>query len=322
METRPLSFLVASDSFELVILTRDRPELLKKTVYSALKQTCPIPFKIIISDNSVCEETQIIVNELWPQIEYRRFHDLPAAVHFSSAIKLCASTYLMLFHDDDIFLDNCIWSMINAIQANPGFSAVACNARLISDQSLTRLTMFRAKRNDRLLSICSQRHLIARYIDSAKGSICPFPSYIYRSSCIDSSLLDYASSVAGKHWDLVFLLSVLNRAPFLWISRPLVAYRIHNGQDSFTHNVKDWMSLMRHLYSVYDLPRRSLVTLNYKANFYRKALRLRPFDIFSRGVSRRTVLARMSFLLICKRLLLDPRYLCSVISVYLNRLFL
>lgn len=298
-------------SLELVVLTRNRPKLLEQTIISALSQKSPVPVSLIISDNSSTNETERICAKHWPHVRYRRYLDVPQEVHIRSAIDRCKSTYLMLFHDDDILLANCIDTMVCALQENPGAAAVAANAFLLKQDKLTPNTFLCQQRQPTIIH--SPRELIDRYFDFTKGGIAPFPAYIYRRECISGSYFN-PRLAGGKYADVSFLLRIIESGSFIWIHTPLVAYRLHPGQDSASISFLDWFQLIQYVTRRYHLDSRDRVLLDYKARFYRSTFKLGSRSLFSKNARRRR-LARLCFAIIGFRLLVD--YRCSLYQLHL-----
>lgn len=225
----------------IYILSYKRPNYIVEAIDSILAQDYD-SFDVAVSENSPDDS---MVKFLQSQPRYKNlniikrspsFPSLPHINHLLSESK--KYEYAMLFHDDDALLPQAVSKMMKAITANPNLAAVASNALVIRDTTLTD-NLFIPNLNKDLL-IKNQAQMIKRYLFR---SLChaPFPSYIYRTSKLGHNILD--SNDGGKHSDTSFLVKLLKNGNILWLAEPLIKYRYHATNDSAIVNLKEVFSL-------------------------------------------------------------------------------
>ena len=248
---------------QIYILCRDRPEFAIKAIQSVIKSSNS-KAEVIISDNSESDSIQKICHERFPFIRYiRRSQPRTGSRHFKAILDEATSEYLVLFHDDDIMLPNYISTLLPFIEANPLISAVGCNAEIIDIDGKATGKFFLRNLKEPLF-ITNADQLIDSYIRPT--GIAPFPGYMYRRKYIHSSFINYKHG--GKYSDVSFLLKMLQRAPIVWHSEPLIHYRNHEANDSATESISDRLSLIRYLITQEDFDRKSLEIRYFKFNYW------------------------------------------------------
>lgn len=259
--------------------------MLEQCLASVLKQKANFAWKLIVSDNSQSECTSQWLAKQFPEVSTRRYYSIPVEAHFRDAINKACADYVMLFHDDDILLPNCIQILANKLDQNKNLAAVCCNAFISLGDQLTNRTMLRGASKD--LQICSSSELVKRYLDFWEGGVAPLSPYVFRRSALKAEYID--GSTGGKYSDVTMLLNVLANGPFLWLAQPLAIYRIHEGSDNFNYAVHDKLRLLRTLQNSYGLRKNSFLCLSAKADIYQKAFLLRPnpTSIFSSSLSQK-----------------------------------
>lgn len=221
------------------ILTHDRGEMLLETIESVLNQTCH-DFKFVVSDNSSNDETQKLLKErnLIGQFEYRkRDKEYPSFEHFNLCLSEVDTKYFVLFHDDDIMLSEYVETMYNAINGSE-YVAVGCNAyKLQENDTKTRFSSIRIKKTFK-----NKAELTYFY---SKFDVVPFPSYIYSKEKITTKLFE---NNLGKYSDVLWIISLIELSPILWLPKSYMLYRIHSGQDSLTFDLLNQYKLAKYLY--------------------------------------------------------------------------
>lgn len=215
------------------VLSHRRPELVKSAVDSILSQDYP-DYHLIISENSpddsVCSAIQAYSGDKRVRI-VKRQPNLQALEHFNQVLSEAQQyEYAMLFHDDDIMLPGCLSALVKAMNNNPNLSAVSGNAFFIDHAVLSNRLYNPFLRKNRILN--SHRQLIMSYLVRSV----PFPAYLYRTKHIKNLILD--KTIAGKYSDSAFLVGCIKKAPFLWLSQPLIGYRLHSTNDSVDLDLK------------------------------------------------------------------------------------
>lgn len=226
------------------VLTHNRGVLLLETINSILNQTCH-DFKFVVSDNSSDDSTKqlLIQNNLIGKFDYRkRDREYSSLDHFNLCLSEVDTSYFVLFHDDDIMFPEYVETMYNEI-SNGDYVAVGCNAYYLMDTTKTKKRMFKSRNN----YIISEKKMLAEQY--CKGNIVPYPSYMYSKR----KLLDLKfHNDVGKYSDVTWLLNVLEKGKFLWISSPLMYYRSHCGQDSQDFDYRNQLKLVKKLFKFCD----------------------------------------------------------------------
>lgn len=220
---------------QIVILTRNRSDLVTKTLRSILKQTFK-DIQVIISDNSTDNCTYQTIIQQFPHISNLRYvRRIPCFQdffqHANKVISEIESEYFMLFHDDDLMLPDLVKKSVEALDKNKELTAVASNAYNI-DINDNVLGKFSKKK--KRLHIDSVETLIPLY---ANNNSLPFPSYMYRTSKIKKLLFD--SQKGGKYSDSCFILDLLDYGDILFLYDFYgMLYRRSDFQDSHFMDVK------------------------------------------------------------------------------------
>jgi hypothetical protein len=230
---------------QIYILSRDRPNLLREAIDSALKQNHSlIKFEIIISDNSENDDVYKMVNRNYTQknIKYiRRSPPLPAKEHFQLVVSELDAKYTVLFHDDDILHPDYVRVMSSFLK-NDNIVAVGCNAMILMGDTLSS----KKSMSDFSPSIKfnNEKEFLERYLPGSGGSS-PFPGYMYRTKYLKQAFLNIP--IKGKHSDAAMLSSLLNYGEIVWLEKPLMYYRVHDSNDSVVENISDRLALFHYM---------------------------------------------------------------------------
>lgn len=211
------------------VLTHNRGEMLIETIDSILCQTCH-DFQFVVSDNSSNDETKKILEErnLIDRFIYRkRDHEYSSLDHFNICLSEVNTNYFILFHDDDVMMPNMIELLYNEAISN-SFVAIGTNSYFIRNHKYSKC---KSLHNQKKNMILDKKLMVQQY---CKGTIVPFPSYIYNKSMVDE--LKFQDDV-GKYSDVTWLLRLCDKGNVLWLSHPLMYYRIHNLQDSKVYDI-------------------------------------------------------------------------------------
>lgn len=208
------------------VLTHNRGKMLLETIKSVLNQTCH-DFKFIVSDNSSNDETKNLIynSGLRNKFEYRkREKEYTSLDHFNLCLSEVDTSFFILFHDDDIMMPDFVNKLYNSIEGTE-YIAVGCNAYFLYGDKKTKRKFFN-KYSSKIIKISS--YDIAKMYCVNRSSM-PYPSYIYNRKKIGEEKFD---NECGKYSDVTWLLRLSEKAPLLWLTQPLMYYRIHNDQDS------------------------------------------------------------------------------------------
>lgn len=247
------------------LLSSNRANFIGKTIDSITAQKNK-NFRLIISDNSSNDEVEELVKSKYSDLFYiRRRPRLPALDHFKTVLSEVESEYFVIFHDDDLMHEDYIHQMSEVLDQNESLAAVACNAWIIKDETLTRKIFFRQKQRENIF--ISNEELIAPYLKFL-NRVAPFPGYMYRTEKVKGLFLD--ASEGGKYSDTSFLMKVAERAPVCWLKDPLMYYRFHSGNDSGTNNIPQHLRLLRFIVRNTKLDRRNGLIRQYKFAYWLK----------------------------------------------------
>jgi len=243
------------------ILTHNRPETLIKTLHSVLSQSYR-NFKIIVSDNSSNNDTQCVIEELLKSRKddfayIRRIPVLSPIEHFNTILSEVDAELFMLFHDDDIMHPDMLTQLTAIIESDKSIAAVGSNAVKIRNNKAS--GYFR-KANHNLLTYSNRSEFISTYL-GAEGCA-PFPSYLYRSSLLGNTKMNFAKG--GKYCDVSFLMSVSDNGPVVITNKPLMDYYIHEGQDSSSDVFLDRSQLIKEIVSTTQYSRHSPEMKSYR----------------------------------------------------------
>lgn len=229
-------------SLQLFVLCHNRPADTRQVLRSVLQQT-DTDFQLLVSDNSSTDEVQALVQAEFPQVPYiRRTPMLPALEHFNQCIAEASSDYFCLFHDDDLMDPDFVAGMKQAAKEAPEAVAIACNARIERFGKIEAKLSFQSATARE--AIGSAENLAARYFSRAQSGIAPFPGYVYHTRKVADSRIPQDG---GKYSDVTWLLSLARKAPVVWLSQPLMTYRMHGGNDGNTESRRDRLRFLAFL---------------------------------------------------------------------------
>ena len=230
---------------QIIILTRNRPEFLKKTVESVLnQQKTSLQYEIIISDNSDSDNSKEDFEYLYKSadIKYiKRSIAVPAREHFDLVVSELSAEYSVLLHDDDILHPDFI-NLMSTFIVNTEVAAVGSNAFIFSDDILIADKKMHNCKAIKMFD--SKKDFLERYLP-CNGGIAPFPSYMYRTNFL--KLVFQTNLMKGKHADVGLLTSLLDYGPIFWLDKPLMYYRVHQSNDSKKESVHDRLELIREM---------------------------------------------------------------------------
>jgi len=125
-----LTLILKKDNIQLYILSRNRPNFLRVTLDSVLKQNhSSIKFEIIISDVSDNDDVCKMIDKDYSQknIKYiKRNIVLSNMRHIQLVVSELDSEYAVIFHDDDVLHPDYMHVM-SSFLSNNDTSVVGCN---------------------------------------------------------------------------------------------------------------------------------------------------------------------------------------------------
>ncbi|MDI1246507.1 MAG: glycosyltransferase family A protein [Rhodoferax sp.] len=254
----------------LFILCHNRPDDARLAIRSVLAQSDKA-FSLTVSDNSSNDEVQCMIQNEYPDVHYvRRLPMLPALEHFNRCIDEVQTGYFCLFHDDDLMGADFVAGFSEYLQKFPEMIAYACNAHIESFGKLQQKLSFLSCRNTETIS--SPRVLAARYFSRAQLGIAPFPAYVYSKERIGKLRFE---PDGGKYADVTWLLGLSMKGPVLWISRPLMTYRIHASNDGATESRRDRLRFLAFIKKNHALLGNAILQ-DYRCSFVYKTILKSP----------------------------------------------
>jgi glycosyl transferase family 2 len=119
------------DLLTIVTPTRDRPDLLARCLRSVFEaQPCPPP--VIVSDNSTREHPAIeALRERYGFTYVRQSGHLPIVEHQNACLRMPASRWVLLLHDDDELCPGSIEVLVNFLAERPAAGIVMAGTQAI-----------------------------------------------------------------------------------------------------------------------------------------------------------------------------------------------
>lgn len=222
----------------VVVLSHNRPNFVKKCLESIISQDYP-GFKLIVSENSTNDIVSNLLNEQFPKVEVkRRLPPVSSIDHYFQVLRELDSEFTMLFHDDDFFIRNDALSEMMRYFTDD-VSAVAGNAFHQYDELPTSKKFFDFQRSFK--EFRSPREIFALHL---RGAIAPYPSYIYRTNDLKSVKPDWIKY--GKYVDAYIVSSLAQKGKVIWVSNPIMNYRIHANNDSQKMDINALQNLINY----------------------------------------------------------------------------
>lgn len=279
------------NKIQICLVTHNRPEYATIALTSILNQSFK-NFDILVSDNSSNNDFKKIINKNFTShynLKYVfREPSLSAIEHLNTLINESTEyDFVVFFHDDDILEPFYLDEIIKNVNLNKNnFVAIGTNAKIIKNNKITSKVIWDSKKK---LIINSKFQLVNQYFNLEYNGTVPFPSYFYRVSSLLGNKFD--KSQGGKYCDLIFLINLLNKGNLLWLSEPLMQYRIHSDNDSNFLNISDRKLLMT------VLKNQDLVSKSLQIDYY--------FIIIKELYSKKKISSTNYLLFILKYVLLN-----------------
>ncbi|MET0335128.1 MAG: glycosyltransferase family 2 protein [Rhizobacter sp.] len=286
---------------QLYILCYNRAPLARQAIQSALRQTAP--FHLVISDNSTDDETQAMVAAEFSQLDYcRRVPSLKALDHFNLCIDEATAPYICLFHDDDLLDPHYVERMLAAIAARPDAVAFGTNAWIAEDGRPLRLSF---DTRGEMHAVRDARQLASHYFGRYQMGIAPFPGYVYARAHLSGLRFDAAG---GKYSDVSWLLRVVARGPMVWLTAPLMTYRLHASNDSRSESIGDRLRLLAY-FKRHEAAIGAQVIEDFRFFVYKKALALEHAQSHALPPARRHTMKNYLKRYRCRRVVRGDQHL-------------
>ena len=218
---------------DIIICTRNRPNLLKKAIHSVLKQN-DIKYSLFILDNCSEPVTEKICKSLLPEKSnyIRHSRNLGMVGNWNHAIGVGDSEYFMILHDDDELEPNFTFHANNYLQENGELSFIHSAASIINQNGDVI-----GLHNSKCDKVISGYEYFKKW--SVRGILPMCPSVIYNRNLMlkcggFSDLFPYTA-------DIMCYISLARYGSVGYIDKPILKYRKH--EDSTTSGFLNNMDL-------------------------------------------------------------------------------
>ena len=249
--------LILKQNIQFYILSRNRPDYLRVTLDSLLKQNHSlIKFEIIISDSSDNEDVYKMINEDYAHKNIRYIKRIGVTSHMGHTqlvVSELNSEYSVIFHDDDILHPDYM-TVMSSFLSKIDAAAIGCNCMNFKDDISDPKKFLDPKLRINNLSspiiFNNEKDFLERYLPGHGGSA-PLPSYMYRTKYLKEVMLKFPFRI-GKpnepsHADALMLSSLLKYGMIHWIDKPLIYYRIHASNLSVVESIPERLALLNYM---------------------------------------------------------------------------
>jgi hypothetical protein len=228
----------------LVILTRDRPRLLKIMLESIFNQQTQAD-SILVSDNSVKylnQEKEIQQDFPKLNIEYKKRNNLSASDIYNTVFKELEQKqgYAIIVHDDDYLHPSFVKKIKFAINKYPNQKILSTNSYSI--KSGIKPLNFPVWG----VSIYNSSMLIRSYCNLRNPV---FPAFIYHHSAIQEAIhiLNSHIHTYKKYADMILVIELVKKHNLLLLNKPLYYYRFHGMNDSASNDFRSRLNVVKYL---------------------------------------------------------------------------
>ena len=247
-----MTLILKKQNIQVYILSRNRPDYLRVTLDSLLKQNhSPIKFEIIVSDSSDNDDVCNMIDEdyAYKNIKYIRRSGVTSHMgHTQLVVSELNSEYSVIFHDDDILHPDYMIDMSSFLNNNENIVAVGCNGMNFKNNTSDPKNLLDAKLRIYNLSspikFNNEKEFLERYLPGNGGNA-SLPSYMYRTKYLKQAMIK--APFRGKHFDVGILSSLLNYGTIVWLKKPLVYYRWHTSNLSITESIPERIALLNYM---------------------------------------------------------------------------
>jgi len=209
----------------IILITYNRPQYLKKAISAILAQTFE-RFNLIILNNGSEIETDEVINSFTDKRITTIKNKINSKEFINSAFSYLDCKYFMITHDDDEMSPDFLDHQINILELKNEIDLLSSRINLIDENSHNlkkiRPRIFRDK-------IWRKGEYINEYFFS--GNIIPCPTIIFRSDFFKKNPLKYNWN-AGPAADLYLLFEANIKGILALSKKPVFNYRVHSKQDS------------------------------------------------------------------------------------------
>jgi glycosyltransferase involved in cell wall biosynthesis len=259
----------------IYILSCERAFFLRKTIDSVLSQK-KVVFKLIVSDNSSTNSIIHILQNEYPDVSYIA-HCPPLSFyeHCNYVLSKVDTKYCMVFHDDDLMLEDCLFQLKNVLDINSDCVACCGNAYILKNEKKTARLLFFQK--EKIKKITSAEAFLEGYLNILKPNVAPFPGYMYRTEIAKLELFENVKNSAPE--DVLFLTKILQHGSFYILKKPLIFYRIHISQLSKKSFICAGFQLVQYVCRTTQIKKRSSLVRLYLIHAIARTLRVKKYSL-------------------------------------------
>lgn len=247
----------------VVILSRDRVNLLEKAILSLLNQS-KLPDKIIISDNSLFEQKKVanLVNK-YNQIDLILNHNLEMPDHYYKILQIPNFELIGICHDDDIMMPNFVDEILKIYKKDNKASIYGINGKSFYKNKVNKKFLWSSKK--KYLKV-DHDDLMLRWFDLDSSGVFSFPGAVFNMNVLGNFLIDIKPNYNDgyNYWDTFFCKKISKISYLYWVNLDLIRYRIHKNSASSNSNLH-----YKKAYRIIKKDSNLSLRLNKKINTYR-----------------------------------------------------
>lgn len=213
----------------LFMTTYKRPDYVKLAIESVLKQTYS-NFYLIVLDNMSNDNTKDVVESFNDErVIYIEHDGSLTGSNFAYAFQLVKTKYIIVVHDDDILESTYLDTMLSTMKDHKELTALSpTNAVIDSEGNLVSEGIL----FDGIKSFVGEEYFYSYFVSKTQQQSMVFPAVIYNCELL-GCINDYLDAKTGPAGDQFIWFEICRRGGKIGIlGKPLIKYRIHNGQDS------------------------------------------------------------------------------------------
>ena len=221
----------------IVILSRNRPLFLEEAILSALRQT-KLPKKIIVSDNSTVEKSNILkLKKKYNEVEFI-FNDSNEhmADHYLRVLKNFKYDLIAICHDDDLLMPKYIEEVCITYRQFQNATIISVNGKSLKDKNVSKEMMWKSKKKYVLVK---KDQLFERWFNIDSDGVAPVSATVFNTNILKTKFkyIKPDKNYGKNYWDTFFFLKIIENSFFVWINKDLIRYRIHDSSVSNNSNL-------------------------------------------------------------------------------------
>ncbi|MBK9161531.1 MAG: glycosyltransferase [Nitrosomonadales bacterium] len=244
---QPFSIMVS-----VVVPTHNRKELLSETLRSILHQTFRDFELIVVSDGSTDGTDEMVSSIADTRVRLiRQEKSGQPAKPRNTGIREARGKYVALCDDDDIWVQDKLAIQVDAMEHNGEVGLCYTNGQVLRNGVLGERPLNRRK--------IFNNH----FYELLKGNVIPNSSVLIRRSVFDRVGFINTDPVWRGIEDYEFWLRVAHEFPLLYIDQPLIQYRVHSNNITFSRSLETRRAIgvVRHVGRLFGISYGLLPTL-------------------------------------------------------------